>query len=1074
MAYRRRDDDLAYGDYHPSGQSDDDGVEGERGMLGDVAKRIFVSLQQNTTQTYQPHLGPQNSSQPSSGKDGMSFVFDKLHSAVHSIGADIKDKLSGQGDSQGPPQQAEWSGDAQATQGPYSEPLGKNRFQSFAPERHGNDIKWYVDACGYMWAVSVALERARESIWILDWWLSPELYLRRPPAKFEQYRIDRMLQAAAERGVKVNIIVYKEVTQALTRKLLNPTLPDYLHSLLPDSTDRVTRTLSRAGLWVIFKSLEEVEKTNPLIAPPVTVSSAHTKHILEALHPNIAVFRHPDHLPDRQTLQSNLFSSLQNMSFSTANLASLPKDSLKAIYGMNDDAVLYWAHHEKLCLIDGKVAFMGGLDLCYGRWDTNSHPISDAHPGDLDRIVFPGQDFNNARIMDFQDVTNWQNNKLDRTQSSRMGWSDISLCLTGPVVEDLQNHFTQRWNFIYNEKYNVRKDVRYSMLPPIEPSGTTSQGQYYPPPAQRYRDGEEEEGQRGFGDDEYERGREDERGFFGEGPRGGFRERIHSRVHEGRHRLEHQFGLQEGAYSGHHQDQGSGGAYHNGDGISCQITRSAAKWSHGIAIEHSIANAYCEIIKNSKHFVYIENQFFITATSDQQKPIKNKIGAAIVERILRAARNGEKYKMMVMMPAVPAFAGDLKSDDALSTRAIMEFQYDSINRGGHSIYEEIAKAGFNPMDYIRFYNLRSYDRINASGAMRAAEERSGVSYEHARQEHDAAYGGVYQSDERQTYQAYRPSETQEYGHSQAPVYEMDAGYGQNPTHDRPSQYEQYQEAAAGIGNRKGLGSGRWDSVCECYMLGGEDIRNVPWEGGAMDEIDAFVSEELYIHSKLLIADDQIVICGSANLNDRSQLGDHDSEIAIIVQDPTPVESYMNGQPWRASRFAASLRRQIFRKHLGLLKHQVMDRPDENFEPIGVPNIYDWGSTEDRQVADPLSDEFQGMWNWRARTNTNAFAKVFHPVPYDGVRTWKQYDEYYERFFHQDEKDKDKTQKPSTYKWGHVVAESFSPGEQGVREVKEVLSTIKGTLVEMPLLFLKDEDIAKEGLGLNAFTEEVYT
>jgi phospholipase D1/2 len=35
--------------------------------------------------------------------------------------------------------------------------------------------------------------------------------LRRPPAKNEKYRIDNMLKAAAERGVKVNIIVYKEV-----------------------------------------------------------------------------------------------------------------------------------------------------------------------------------------------------------------------------------------------------------------------------------------------------------------------------------------------------------------------------------------------------------------------------------------------------------------------------------------------------------------------------------------------------------------------------------------------------------------------------------------------------------------------------------------------------------------------------------------------------------------------------------------------------------------------------------------------------------------------------------------------
>jgi phospholipase D1/2 len=48
-------------------------------------------------------------------------------------------------------------------------------------------------------------------------WLSPELYLRRPPSKNEQYRIDRMLQAAAQRGVRVNVIVYKEVRILLPR-----------------------------------------------------------------------------------------------------------------------------------------------------------------------------------------------------------------------------------------------------------------------------------------------------------------------------------------------------------------------------------------------------------------------------------------------------------------------------------------------------------------------------------------------------------------------------------------------------------------------------------------------------------------------------------------------------------------------------------------------------------------------------------------------------------------------------------------------------------------------------------------
>jgi hypothetical protein len=43
-----------------------------------------------------------------------------------------------------------------------------NRFESFAPVRNGNAAKWYVDGKDYMYAVSVALENARETIWILD------------------------------------------------------------------------------------------------------------------------------------------------------------------------------------------------------------------------------------------------------------------------------------------------------------------------------------------------------------------------------------------------------------------------------------------------------------------------------------------------------------------------------------------------------------------------------------------------------------------------------------------------------------------------------------------------------------------------------------------------------------------------------------------------------------------------------------------------------------------------------------------------------------------------------------------
>ncbi|KAI9737323.1 MAG: hypothetical protein M1835_003274, partial [Candelina submexicana] len=481
--------------------------------------------------------------------------------------------------------------------------------------------------------------------------------------------------------------------------------------------------------------------------------------------------------------------------------------------------------------------------------------------------------------------------------------------------------------------------------------------------------------------------------------------------------------------------------------------RSCAKWSHGVSTEHSIADAYISVIQDSEHFIYIENQFFITATSDRQKPVKNKIGNAIVERILRAARAGEKYKVIVMMPAVPAFAGDLKDNSSLGTRAIMEFQYNSINRGGYSIMETIAKAGYEPTDYIRFYNLRNYDRINCGAPMREAEQRSGISYDNASQQYDNAIGAGYGDN----------------SHGQA-------GY------DYDAQYQQYQQGVQQMGDRYGQGKGRWDSVSECYMLGGEDIRNVPWENGNLAEIDAFVSEELYIHSKILVADDRIVLCGSANLNDRSQLGYHDSEICILISDPTPLPSLMNGRPYQASKFAATLRRQLFRKHLGLLKAQDMERADANSEPIGVPNDYDFGSREDEAVTDPLSDNFLNLWNVTARRNTDIFGQIFHPVPHDSVRNWKDYDTFYAHFFHspdakagtkngEESSDKKPPKAPSKYKWGHVVAENFSPGEQGVREVKEMLAGVRGTLVEMPLLFLIEEDIAKEGLEFNAFTEE---
>lgn len=203
-----------------------------------------------------------------------------------------------------------------------------------------------------------------------------------------------------------------------------------------------------------------------------------------------------------------------------------------------------------------------------------------------------------------------------------------------------------------------------------------------------------------------------------------------------------------------------------------------------------------------------------------------------------------------------------------------------------------------------------------------------------------------------------------------------------------------------------------------------------------------------------------------------------------------------------------------------LKSSRKSKAEISFHQVdgrGEGNTYDFGSLEDELVADPLSDRFLDLWNSTAKNNTEIFAKCFHPVPHDGVRNWKDYEHFYSDFFasksssppnnkplsqncapilapfplyrpahprpHHPQPTNPKTLGPpassdsntkAKHKWGHIVTSEFPPGEQGVREVKETLGRVRGTLVEMPLQFLIEEDIAKEGMGLNAFTEEVYT
>jgi phospholipase D1/2 len=156
---------------------------------------------------------------------------------------------------------------------------------SYAPCRPNQRCKWYINARMYMEHVMLALNNAKEEIFITDWWLCPELFLKRPTDDL-QYRLDKILLKKAREGVKVYVLLFKELEMAIGL-----------------CSSRAKSVITQNGK-----------------------------------NPNIKVLRHPEHTPS---------------------------------------GVFLWSHHEKCVIIDQSVAFAGGIDLCFGRWDDDLHRLID-------------------------------------------------------------------------------------------------------------------------------------------------------------------------------------------------------------------------------------------------------------------------------------------------------------------------------------------------------------------------------------------------------------------------------------------------------------------------------------------------------------------------------------------------------------------------------------------------------------------------------------------------------------------------------------------------------------------------
>eukprot|EP00124_Ichthyophonus_hoferi_P002946 Ihof_evm1s227 gene=Ihof_evmTU1s227 len=138
------------------------------------------------------------------------------------------------------------------------------------------------------------------------------------------------------------------------------------------------------------------------------------------------------------------------------------------------------------------------------------------------------------------------------------------------------------------------------------------------------------------------------------------------------------------------------------------------------------------------------------------------------------------------------------------------------------------------------------------------------------------------------------------------------------------------------------------------------LRNYDWLNGKP------VTEKVFVHAKLIIVDDEVTIVASANFNDRSMLGDRDSELGVEVRDTDRILSHMNGQEVLVGRFAKEFRIRLWQEHLGLA--------DEDLD----------------RIDDPICDStYYGIWMATAKANTQIYETVFPGIISNHIGTWEE-------------------------------------------------------------------------------------
>jgi phospholipase D1/2 len=126
----------------------------------------------------------------------------------------------------------------------------------------------------------------------------------------------------------------------------------------------------------------------------------------------------------------------------------------------------------------------------------------------------------------------------------------------------------------------------------------------------------------------------------------------------------------------------------------------------------------------------------------------------------------------------------------------------------------------------------------------------------------------------------------------------------------------------------------------------------------------YITEQIYVHSKLMIVDDRFVLMGSANINDRSLLGRRDSELAVLIVDTDHFMKDVNGKNSNklVRRFAHEMRIAVWKKIFGITGGE---RPAANLAAA---------------IEQPGKPESWGLIQKQAEENAKLYEGAFPFVP----------------------------------------------------------------------------------------------